>query len=68
MVKAQDAKKTLERRYKKMNEHIRENYDRISVTIPKGCKQKITDDVGMSINGYINELIKKDFAERGIEI
>lgn len=66
-MKASDAKKTLQNRYKKQNEYIKNSYDRISVTIPKGYKQIINDNFG-SINGYINSLIKSDFEKNSIEI
>ena len=46
----------LNARYKKQNEAIREKYDRVSVTLPKGTKERITE-TGKSINGLINELV-----------
>lgn len=30
-----EAKERLEKQYKRQNEHIKENYDRISITLPK---------------------------------
>lgn len=45
-------------RYKRQNEKIKENYDRISVTLPKGTKQQITSK-GETVNGLINRLIKE---------
>lgn len=60
------AKKTLQKQYKRQNEYIKNSYDRISVTIPKGYKEIIKKEIG-SINGYINELITKDFEKRGIK-
>lgn len=53
------AKKILEKQYKRQNEHIRENYDRISVTLPKGTKERIKA-TGESINGYISRLVLAD--------
>lgn len=53
------AKKILEKQYKRQNEHIRENYDRISVTLPKGTKDRIKS-TGESINGYISRLVLAD--------
>ena len=64
----EEALKTLERRYKKQNDHIRRNYDRVSVTLPKGSKQIIVDQIGESVNGYINSLVLEDFKRRGISI
>lgn len=46
------------------NKFISENYDRINLTVPKGFKEKIVsraEKLDLSVNGYINELIKKDF-------
>lgn len=39
------------------------SYDRLYITVPKGQKESIkekADAVGLSVNGYIAELIKKD--------
>lgn len=60
-----EAKKTLQMQYKRQNDYIRASYDRISVTIPKGYKDIIKKEIG-SINGYINDLITKDFQQRKI--
>ena len=45
------------------NQYNLENYDRINVTVNKGEKEIIkerADSLGMSINAYINSLIKED--------
>ena len=39
------------------NEYIKEKYDRINLTVPKGRKEAST---GQSVNEYINTLIDKD--------
>lgn len=49
----------LNARYKKQNESIKENYDRVSVTLPKGTKERIKAK-GESINGYISRLVIAD--------
>lgn len=49
----------LTKRYKKQNNKIKETYDRISVTLPKGTKERIKLQ-GESINGYINRLVLAD--------
>lgn len=49
----------LNARYKKQNESIKENYDRVSVTLPKGTKERIKA-TGESINGYISRLVLAD--------
>lgn len=46
-------------RYKKQNDKIKDNYDRVSVTLPKGSKERIKKQ-GLSINGYINTLVLDD--------
>ncbi len=54
-----EAKERLEKQYKRQNEHIKENYDRISITLPKGTKERIKSK-GESINGYITRLVLTD--------
>ena len=46
----------LNNRIKKQNQAIKENYDRVSIILPKGTKDRITA-TGKSINGLINELV-----------
>lgn len=41
-------------------------YDRVSLMLPKGQRDKIrahAESKGLSLNGYINELIKKDMEQ-----
>lgn len=43
--------------------YVKANYDRLGLTIPKGEKDKIkarADELGESVNGYINRLIQED--------
>ncbi len=61
-MKASDAKKTLTNQYKRQNTFIKDNYDRVSITLPKGTKEKIKAS-GYSINGLINELVS-DFLDQ----
>nr|WP_315104190.1 hypothetical protein [uncultured Catonella sp.] len=45
------------------NKYIKEKYDRVGLTMPKGKKEIIKAralEEGMSINEYINALIDKD--------
>jgi predicted DNA binding CopG/RHH family protein len=45
------------------NDFIRNNYDRINLTVPKGKKEAIkkrADSLGKSVNEYINRLIDSD--------
>ncbi|MCR5753650.1 MAG: type II toxin-antitoxin system HicB family antitoxin [Acetatifactor sp.] len=53
----------LEKQYKRQNEHIKENYDRVSITLPKGTKERIKAR-GESVNGYIARLVLADLAEQ----
>ena len=46
----------LQNRYKKQNEAAKENWDRISVSLPKGTKNQIKAK-GETINGLINKLV-----------
>ena len=49
------------------NKYIKEKYDRVGLTMPKGKKQIIKAraiEEGMSINEYINALIDKDIQSR----
>lgn len=45
------------------NRHKVEHYDRIELAVPKGMKAIIKDlacDKGMSVNAYIQDLVRKD--------
>jgi len=49
------------------NKYIKEKYDRVGLTMPKGKKEIIKAralEEGMSINEYINALIDKDIQSR----
>lgn len=49
----------LQKRYKDQNNKIKENYDRLSATLPKGTKERI-QALGFSINGFLNDVILKE--------
>ena len=54
-----DDKKMIENyksRVKRQNEKAKENYDRISVMLPKGTKDRIQGP-GLTINGFVNQLV-----------
>ena len=55
-----------QRRIKRQNEHIKENYDRVSVTLPKGTKERIKAK-GETVNGYITRLVLSDLGEEKAE-
>ena len=45
------------------NEYIKQKYDRINLTVPKGSKEQIKKKAaaaGQSVNEYINALIDND--------
>lgn len=53
---AKKAKKTLEKQYKRQNDYIKNTYDRVSITLPKGTKEQIIA-TGESVNGFINRVV-----------
>ncbi len=44
------------KQYARQNDFIKNSYDRVSVTLPKGTKQRITD-TGQSVNAFINNAV-----------
>lgn len=48
--------KKLNERYNKQNKAIREKYDRVSATLPKGTIDRIRN-LGLSVNGVINKSV-----------
>ena len=61
-----EAIERLEKQYKRQNEHIKENYDRVSITLPKGTKERIKAK-GESVNGYITRLVLSDLGKEDEE-
>lgn len=60
-----DEKKMIENyksRVKRQNEKAKENYDRISVMLPKGTKDRIQAQ-GFTINGFVNQLVLEKLDE-----
>ena len=52
------AKKTSTPEYtKKAIQRYNEKFDRVSVNLPKGTKEKIKELTGLSCNKYISELV-----------
>ena len=52
---------------KYQNKYIKEKYDRVGLTMPKGKKEVIKAralEEGMSINEYITSLINKDIQKK----
>lgn len=53
-------------RQKANDKYNKKAYDRFLVTVKKGEQEKIkayAESKGMSLNGYINDLIKKDMEQ-----
>lgn len=60
-----DEKKMIENyksRVKRQNEKAKENYDRISVMLPKGTKDRIQAQ-GLTINSFVNQLVLEKLDE-----
>ena len=51
-----EAQKRIAKQYKRQNEYIKGNYDRVSATLPKGTTERIKE-LGLTVNGLINDLI-----------
>ena len=54
------------KQYKRQNAYIENTFDRVSVTLPKGTKDRIKAAGVGSVNGYINKLVADDLKKRGI--
>lgn len=61
-----EAQKRIAKQYKRQNEYIKDNYDRVSVTLPKGTKDRIKA-LGLTVNGIINDVVLAELErlERG---
>ena len=54
----EQALERINKQYKRQNEHIKESYDRVSATLPKGTKERIKA-TGYSLNNFIAEAVKE---------
>ena len=59
----EEAKRRLEKQYKRQNDHIKTNYDRVAILLPKGAKDAIKA-TGESLNAYFNGLYAEDMKRR----
>ena len=59
-------KDSKERQYKRQNEYIKNNFYRVSVTLPKEYKSIIASAGVGSVNGYITGLVRDDLTRRGL--
>lgn len=64
--RALEALERQKKQYARQNEYIKGAFDRISVTLPKGTKDRIKAANVGSINGYINALVENDLKQRGV--
>lgn len=46
------------KQYARQNQFIKDNYERQTVTFPKGTKQALKDKGVNNINGFINGLVR----------
>ena len=54
-----------------VNKYVKNNYDRINVTFPKGMRDRIkavADANDMSVNGYITQLVIADMELKGVSV
>ena len=58
LTKEERAEESRKKKLDSQNEWIKERYDRVSVTLPKGTKERITG-LGESVNGFINEAVAR---------
>lgn len=56
---------SVRKRQKKQNEYIKQNFDRVSVVMPKGRKALI-ENTGEKINSFICVAIDEELKRRGI--
>ena len=56
---------TLKNRYKKQNDYIEQKFDRVSVTLPKGTKERIAA-AGVSVNSFIKSAIIEKLESIGL--
>lgn len=63
-----DAKQRLKKAYDYRNQYTKENYDRISLTVPKGTRETIKELLPEkeTVNGLINKLINQWILEHKI--
>ena len=57
-----DESKVSKAQQKAVNKYVKNNYDRINVTFPKGQKEKIAESAkaaGESVNGYIKKAVEQ---------
>lgn len=61
--KALAALKSRKKQFARQNEYIKAAFDRVSVTLPKGTKQRIIETGVKSVNSFINDAVLKALEE-----
>ena len=51
------------KQYARQNDYIKNNFERVSITLPKGTKDKIKK-TGQTVNGFINNVVKKELDKK----
>ena len=54
-----------------VNKYVKNNYDRINVTFPKGMRERIkavADANNTSVNSYITQLVIADMELKGVSV
>ena len=62
--KALAALERQKKQYQRQNNYIKGNFDRVSVTLPKGTRERIKA-TGESVNSFINNVVKKELDKKG---
>ena len=64
--RAMEALERQTKQFKRQNEFIKNNYDRVSVTLPKGTKDRIKQ-TGETTNNYIKNAVLSALDKDGIQ-
>lgn len=59
LLRLQEREAKAKARIKRQNEAIKDKYDKITITVPKGTKEQI-QATGESLNGFINRIIQEN--------
>lgn len=52
-----------EKQYKRQNEYNAANYDRVTIMLPKGSKDRLKEQAqksGKSVNAFLREIIERE--------
>ena len=62
----EEKQKSLEKQYKRQYQWQKKNTPHLSVVVPAEVKDILTNNLDVSINSYVNDLIMRDLKERGL--